>query len=299
MKSIKITIIGAGQIGTAVGSLFAKNQVRFWDKNPLRMKKQLSLESLIPDSDLIFLCLPSWAIREVLEKIKPLLNKKAFVVSLAKGLEGKHGKNMDVLLAEYLPRNRFGLLCGPMIAEEIMKKFPTIGVMATRNRQCFQLVSHALAANFFHLYYTSDVRGAANAGTLKNIYAISLGMADCLELGHNVKGWMITQIINEMTLITKTLGGKVETVLGLCGLGDLIATGFSTDSLHFQVGHDLIKFGKCSLESEGLIAIGSFWQKIKPRYFNLPILKTLYQIIKQKSDPKITFLKLIENISGK
>lgn len=288
----QITIIGTGEIGQAVGSLFPAKSVFFRDINPKKVINQKSLELLIPNSDIVFLCVPSWSVRKTLKTIKPFL-KKQFIISLAKGFEVESGSSMDIVLSEFLAKNNFGILGGPTLAEEIMKKLPTVGVLATANKQAFGQISDSIIAKFFHLDFTNDVRGVAVGGVLKNVYSVVLGMADCLKLGYNTRAWLITQIVNEMRLAAKTLGGKTETFLGLAGLGDLIATGSSTDSLHFLTGHKLIKYGKYSLNNEGLISLPVVWQKICKKKSDFPIMNMLYKIVEKKSNAKKIFLEYI------
>ncbi len=295
MKQLKIGIIGAGEIGQAIGSLFPKKSVHFWDRDLTKIKNE-SLESVVADADLIFLCVPSWAVKEVLPKLQPLVSKNTVgIISLAKGVAKPTGMTMDEILAKYFSTTKFGVLAGPMLAEEIMKKSPTMGVLASRNINIYKTFKKLSKAEFFTLHYSSDVRGAALAGVIKNVYAVALGMADCLELGHNTRAWLFTQMMKEMQMAAKVIGGKSETFLGLAGLGDLVATGSSTDSRHFTVGRELIKYGKCSLSNEGLNSLPVIWRKIARKKTDFPIIEMLHKIVSGKSNAKKTFLAYINN----
>src|SRR3989338_844635 len=83
---------------------------------------------------------------------------------------------------------------------------------------------------------TSDVRGVAVAGVLKNIYALGLGIAHALGWGENQKGWFVSRALREMARAAELLGGTRETMLGIAGLGDLVATGFSPHSHNRTTG---------------------------------------------------------------
>lgn len=294
MKKTKICIIGAGEIGKAIGSLFPKNSVVYWDSNQTKVKYG-SLESSIAGAEIVFLCIPSWAATEVLGNIKKLVSKNTFVISLAKGLVKPQGASMDEMLSKNFSKNQFGILAGPMIAEEIMKQIPTFGILATTNKQIHKKLSQLIVSKSFSLQYTTDVRGAAMGGVIKNVYAVALGMADCLNLGYNTKAWLFTQMMKEMRLASKLFGGKIETFLGLAGLGDLIATGSSTDSRHFFVGHELIKYGKCSLNNEGLNSLPSLWKKVQKQKTEFPIINLIHKIVEGKANSKKTFLAYIGN----
>lgn len=295
MKQPKIGIIGAGEIGQAIGSLFPKQLVHFWDRD-LKKVKNGSMEDVVKDADLIFLCVPSWAVKEVLPKLKPMVSKNTVgIISLAKGVAKPTGMTMDEILSKYFDKNRFGILAGPMLAEEIMKKGQTMGVLATKNPRIYKTFKRLAKTNFFTLHYSTDVQGAALAGVIKNVYAVALGMADCLGLGHNTRAWLFTQMMKEMQMAAKVIGGKTETFLGLAGLGDLVATGSSSDSRHFTVGRELIKYGKCTLSNEGLNSLPVIWKKVARKKADFPVIEMLHKIVAGKSNAKKTFLAYINN----
>ena len=62
---------------------------------------------------------------------------------------------------------------------------------------------------------------------LKNVYAMVFGMADELELGDNVRGFLATATLQELDRIVLHQGGLPGTPYHLAGLGDLITTATS------------------------------------------------------------------------
>lgn len=278
----KTVIIGAGEIGQAINYLLtkgARTKTFFWDKDPSKVPNQLALEELLSKANLVFLCIPSPAVGAVLKDIKPLLRAQTAIVSLTKGIEKDGSKTMDEVLESNLPaENIFGLLSGPMIAEEILRGRKASAVLATSHKRLFTKI-RKLFPDDFQLDYSKDKKGVALAGVLKNVYSVGLGIVDGLELGSNFKGWYVKEVCAEMMVINAALGGKKETVLGLAGIGDFIATGFSKESKNYQAGLSCAKDDKCQVLSEGIYSLPSLAGRLKEVQLEPPILKGLEAIV--------------------
>jgi len=294
MQKINITIIGAGEIGQALALVFRKQgaQVDLWDRDLSRVPNQKPLETLVPKADYLFLCVPSQAVRPVVQTISSLLRKKTGVICLSKGVELKTKKFIPEVLRELLPVGQpFALCGGPMLAEELMQKKPGVSVLASRKLPAFANLSKLLSGSVIRLELSSDIMGVAASGVLKNIYAMALGVASELGWGANAEAWLVSQCLTEMEKITVKLGGREETVCYTAGLGDLIATGFSPYSKNRQTGSELVKTGKCCVGGEGATSFPAVWSRLGVLTKNFPILIMLRKIIIQHQNAK----KLFEN----
>ncbi len=76
---------------------------------------------------------------------------------------------------------------------------------------------------------------------LKNVYAILFGVADGLELGDNMRGYLATAAMHELERIVAGLGGSAGAAHRLAGLGDLITTATSKGSHHHELGRRLAR----------------------------------------------------------
>lgn len=274
----QVVIIGAGEIGKALGKVIEKNaQVFLWDKNPERVEGQKPLEEIIPQADFLFLCVPSWAVLPALEEVKKHLTEKTTIISLTKGLvEG--GKTMaDV--------HEGGILGGPLLAEELMKGEAGYGVLGAR-REIFDKTAPLFADTDITLEYSEDRQGVALAGVLKNVYALALGMAEGLDLGDNTLGHLATQALKEMREITEILGGEKETILGNAGLADFIATSFSHYSANRETGEKIVKGEVGNLKSEGLVSLPILLKILEGKTDQFPLLQALKNIIIDKKEAK-------------
>jgi glycerol-3-phosphate dehydrogenase (NAD(P)+) len=71
---------------------------------------------------------------------------------------------------------------------------------------------------------THDVVGVEISGVAKNIIAIATGISDGLALGTGARSTLITYGLAEIAKLGLALGGRIETFMGLSGIGDLILT---------------------------------------------------------------------------
>ena len=102
-----------------------------------------------------------------------------------------------------------------------------------------------------------------------------------LELGCNFRGWYVAQACFEMGEIVPKLGGKKETVYGQSGVGDLVATGFSSNSRNHQAGLNLVKDQSLEMSSEGTRSISQICNLLG-KYSHYPLLNILRLVVVDK-----------------
>ncbi|OGY46446.1 MAG: hypothetical protein A2744_03270 [Candidatus Buchananbacteria bacterium RIFCSPHIGHO2_01_FULL_44_11] len=292
----KVVIIGHGAIGGAIKSLLKIKPnitINLWDIDGRRVKKKLPLIKTVPQADFLFLCIPSRSVPPVLDTIAPMINKKTVVIAVAKGIERQSKKFIDQFLASRLGQKQpIALLYGPMLATELKRHQGGVGVVAAKKITTGRRIGGLFSQTTLATEYSTDLRGVAVVGVLKNIYALILGIADGLNWGKNKKGWLITQSIREMTRLVKKLGGKEQTVLGFAGLGDLITTGFSTDSRNSQVGRLLAESPYCPLSCEGCISLPIIVKLAGRERKKLILLKALFEVSESKHQASVVFKKV-------
>jgi len=257
-----IAVLGGGSFGTAVANLLAENghSVRQWMRDPqqaeaIRLNREnprylkgikilpgvtavTDLPATIAGSSLIFVALPSSALRSVLARHADQLTGR-MLVSLTKGIEAQSFKLMSEILEEVAPGARIGVLSGPNLAREIAEHALTATVVASADEALCERVQAVLHGRTFRVYASSDRFGVELGGALKNVYAIIAGMAVALGMGENTKSMLITRALAEMTRFAVSQGANPMTFLGLAGVGDLIVTCSSSKSRNYQVGFAL------------------------------------------------------------
>ena len=257
-----IAVLGGGSFGTALANLLAENgqAVRLWMRDPaqaeaIRTQREnprylkgikvlpgvepvTDLATTIAGSELIFVVLPSSALRLVLQPVSGLLAGK-MLVSTTKGIEAQSFKLMSQIIEEIAPQARIGVLSGPNLAREIAEHALTATVIASEDEALCRAVQAVLHGRTFRVYASGDRFGAELGGALKNVYAIMAGMAASLGMGENTKSMLVTRALAEMTRFAVRLGANPMTFLGLAGVGDLIVTCTSPKSRNYQVGYAL------------------------------------------------------------
>jgi glycerol-3-phosphate dehydrogenase (NAD(P)+) len=292
-----VTIIGAGNLGKAVAAVLARREdarVRMWDKDPERVPGQGDVAAAVSGADVVFFCVPSWVMRDAVSAVAPHLKTEEIVVSMAKGLEGTSHKTMDALLAEVLPPGqRFALMSGPMLSVELMKGLPGAAAVAASETSTSAKIEALFAGTNLRVERSTDLRGIAIAGVLKNVYALALGVADGLVWEGNAKGLLVARAVREMAEIMGSLGCEPGTILGPAGIGDLVATGFSPHSRNRTFGYELVRTGKCDIESEGCASIEALNAMLGSRSEKLPVFQAVRRTVAGKASAAETFEALL------
>jgi glycerol-3-phosphate dehydrogenase (NAD(P)+) len=139
---------------------------------------------------------------------------------------------------------------------------------------------------------TTDLCGVELCSTLKNVYAIALGICDGMGLGANTKAFVGTLAMDEMARICEALGGRADTVYGLAGLGDLLTTGYSRHSRNRTLGELLGKGGDWRVfrdekTVEGVAACGAIKELMSESGLSLPLLQTIDAILCERAEAPV------------
>ena len=304
-----IAVLGGGSFGTAIANLLAENgqAVRLWmrdseqaeairrnHENPRYLKGIRMHAGIEPTTDLpatlaacelVFVALPSVALRQALQPVCAALSGK-MLVSTTKGIEAQSFKLMSQILEEIAPDARIGVLSGPNLAREVAEHALTATVIASSDEALCRHVQETLHGRTFRVYASGDRFGVELGGALKNVYAIMSGMAAALGMGENTKSMLITRALAEMTRFAVTLGANPMTFLGLAGVGDLIVTCSSPKSRNYQVGHALGEglsldeaVGRLGEVAEGVNTIKVLKAKADAMQVYMPLVTGLHAIL--------------------
>lgn len=268
---MKVTVLGAGSWGTALALVLARNghEVELLGRQDEALEQLMSrrenlrylpgfvlpatvhfglLDEGSTDSDLTVCAVPSGAVRPVLEHI----HAPKILCMAGKGLEPDGSILTDVATSVH-PASKVAAISGPNLARELAEGIPTAAVAASTDPGIAEVVRDAFNGRTFRVYITDDVAGVELAGALKNVMAIGAGMSDGLGFGDNTKGALLSRGLSEIARLGMALGARLETFLGLAGVGDLFATASSKLSRNYRVGYGL---GQGRILTEILAEIG-------------------------------------------
>src|SRR5690606_20005172 len=162
------------------------------------------------------------------------------LVLCSKGIDAGSGRLMHEVAAHAAPAIGIAVLSGPTFAHEVAAGLPTAVTLACGQGEAqWQRLAPALARPTFRPYYSDDLVGAEIGGAVKNVLAIACGVVEGLGLGQNARAALIARGYAEMLRFGEALGAERSTLAGLCGLGDLVLTCYSTSSRNFSLGEAL------------------------------------------------------------
>ncbi|MEK6806077.1 MAG: NAD(P)H-dependent glycerol-3-phosphate dehydrogenase [Pseudomonadota bacterium] len=312
-----ITVLGAGSYGTALAIQLARKEIDtyLWGRNAQQLQ-QLARERenknylpgckfpshLKPTGDLavavaagedILVAVPSHALNSTLRLLAPLLKPEQGVISACKGLEPETGKLVHEMVEEVLGKDRkFAAISGPTFAKEVGLGLPTAVTVASLDALYADRIVNALHGGGFRAYSSHDVIGVEIGGSAKNVMAIGVGIADGLGLGANTRAAMITRGLAEIMRLGEALGGRMETFMGLAGLGDLVLTCTDDQSRNRRLGLALAK-GK-SLEKaqaeikqvvEGVRAAPEVLRLAHKHNVDMPITEQVVRVLRGEITP--------------
>lgn len=258
MAAMRMAVVGAGSWGTTVASLAASNTpTMLWarrdhvaaainseHKNPdylgaslsPELRATASLEEAVASADIVVMAVPSQGFRQVLADAAGFIRPWVPIVSLSKGLEAGSMLRMSQVANEVMPGHPVAVLTGPNLASEISVGQPAASVVAIDDAVIATALQELFSSPTFRVYTNPDVVGCEIAGVVKNVIAIASGIAMGMGFGDNTRATLITRGLAEMTRLAEALGGNAESLAGLAGMGDLIATCSSTSSRNTTVG---------------------------------------------------------------
>jgi glycerol-3-phosphate dehydrogenase (NAD(P)+) len=265
---MRIAIIGAGSWGTALSIMAGRagHDVRLWARNsdlveeinrehtnstylaphviPENVTATGDMTEALQEAELVILAAPSHVTRELVTRMLPCLQPQMIFISATKGIEIETGKRVSQVLRDVLDERfepRFVCLSGPSFAQEVAAGQPTAVVAAGSSIRYSRLVQAELSFQNLRIYTNTDVVGTEIGGSVKNVMAVAAGMVAGLGLGTNSVAALITRGLAEITRLALAEGARMETLMGLAGMGDLVLTCTGGLSRNRYVGQELGK----------------------------------------------------------
>ncbi len=329
---MKVSVLGAGYMGSAMAEVAAMrgHEVRLWGTwlddamiEPLlagqehpKLKKKLDariqvlrsgdLASALDGAELVIHGVSSDGLVPVLTKALAHIPDVP-VLSVTKGfLPGKDGAmdRIDVIASEVAGRPlRWVHAAGPAKAIEIARSVLTWMTFASARLEDAEACKSVMGGDHVRVTATDDIAGAEIASAMKNAYATGLGLwegfvgADC----HNARAACFQQAVVEMSRLSVAGGGRVETVIGAAGVGDLHVTAAAGRNRAFGervgkgkpaklVAAEMLASGELT---EGYPAIASAWRwAAEHGVTELPLLAALHAIVWEGKDVGATLGQL-------
>lgn len=320
----RVGILGAGAWGTALAVIAnrAGADVTLWTRNPFVLESvQIKNRNnvYLPDAfldpaivvtdriqnacatELLLLVVPSQHIRKTCIGISDYLSPKVPLVICAKGIERGSLALMSEVVQSVLPENPVAVLSGPNFAREAAKGMPTATTIACKDEDIGEEIVFTLGTSVFRPYLHDDIIGVQVAGAVKNVIAIACGIAMGKNLGENAIAALVTRALSEVRRLTLAKGGRMDTLLGLSGLGDMILTCMSPTSRNTSLGMALAKgntldqiLAKPGGVAEGVTSAESVVQLAELLKVEMPICKAVYDVLYKDAPVEDAIAALLE-----
>ena len=313
-----IAVLGGGSWGTTFAKVLADggSDVVIWARRPdiaQEIRDTHRNSTYLPDIDLpqnidaspdmakvlsqahqVYLAVPSQHLRTNLRDALPSIAADALVVSLMKGVEALSGLRMSQVIQEGgIESSRVAVVSGPNLALEIAQEQPTAAVASSANPEVARAVALVATNSYFKTFTNTDVVGTEFGGVLKNLIAVAVGIADGVGYGENTKASIITRGLAEITAFAAAFGAQPQTMSGLAGLGDLIATCESPLSRNNQAGRMLGQghsftdvVATMNQTAEGLSAVKPVLELAASKGIAMPIVTQVGQVLDGSRDPR-------------
>jgi glycerol-3-phosphate dehydrogenase (NAD(P)+) len=344
-------VLGAGSWGTSIAKVIAEThpyiQVRMWayeksaaasinDKHentdflhgiplPLTIIATNNIRDALSGASAVLISTPSKVVPDISQKIAPYITSTMHMGFLSKGFCKIHGEVLTIsqTIERLIPvaRGRSVAISGPSHAEEVSVKFHTCLNIGGLDQQARSVFSALLTCDYVSCRETADIRAVELGGTLKNPAAIAAGMISALpNCGDNLAGALISEAMREMARLGSVFGVKLDAMIDVSGLGDLVATALSSHSRNRRFGSDIARYfnkkrsswnifdriflkiqpklyiermsEKFKYLAEGAYAIEPLIEIAEHEGISIPVYRSLYEVLMNKRDPRL----LIETI---
>lgn len=311
---MKILILGAGAYGLALANILNdKNEVTVYSvikKEIDNLNQTYSNEKLFPgvilpknikftndielatqNIELIIIAIPTNYIDETLKLLENKISGNINICIASKGINSTTHKFAYDIIKERIKSDNIYIISGPSFAIDTIKKEHLILTLAGKNPE---KIKNIFPEQYIKIEQTTDIIGVELAGTLKNIFAISCGILEGMNVSESTKASFLNKIIVETKNLIIAYGGNCETIFNSASLGDIILTCSSKKSRNFSLGYlignkndkEEIKKYLENNTVEGIDALISIKNILKEENINNTLINLIYEIIFNNTDIK-------------
>jgi glycerol-3-phosphate dehydrogenase (NAD(P)+) len=316
---MKIAVMGAGSWGTTYAKVLADagNDIWLWARRediteeintthrnadylpgiklPANLRASSDVAEVLAGAEQVFLAVPAQTLRANLAEWGSLIEPNAILVSLMKGVERDTGLRMSEVIAEStgFAVAQIAVVSGPNLSQEIAAEQPAASVASSSSRDTAIAVAEVSSNSYFTCFTNNDVIGTEFGGILKNLIAVAIGIVNGVGYGENTKASIMTRGLAEISRFAVAYGAQPNTMIGLAGLGDLIATSESPLSRNHKAGEMLGRgyslrevLKRMSQTAEGLSSVKPILALAEAKGIAMPIVEQVHAVLDGRMDPR-------------
>jgi glycerol-3-phosphate dehydrogenase (NAD(P)+) len=253
----RASVIGAGSFGTALAVLLVRAGLRTTlqtrtAEQAARLNGERENTAYLPGvalpaglrvepasagagrADYVFLAVPSRGLASaIVELAAGEPGRRTAIVSVAKGLVPPDGRAPTAVLAAHFGAHRVACVGGPAHAQEMVRHGAGL-VAASADEALARALAQVFTRAGVVCEQSNDPVGVELAGAAKNAAALAAGATEAQ--GANAAGAAAGHIFAEVWRYAETQGARPESLIGLAGVGDLLATALARESRNRRAG---------------------------------------------------------------
>ena len=325
-----IGVIGGGSWATAIVKMLCENvnSINWWMRNEdsishietyghnpnyisdAELKKEnlnisSDINSVIENSDLIVLAVPSAFLKSTLNNLNVSLKEK-IIVSAIKGIVPEN----NTIVGEFIhnqydvPYKNIGVLTGPCHAEEVALERLSYLTVACSDVEKAEFFANSISGRYIKTNVSDDIYGTEYSSVLKNVVALASGICHGLGYGDNFQAVLISNAIREIKRFVDKAHPINRDIKESAYLGDLLVTSYSQFSRNRTFG-EMIGRG-CGVNSaqlqlkmiaEGYYAVKCISEINEKLKVSMPINQAVYNILYEKKSVRNEISDLTEKLN--
>ena len=327
----KIALIGGGSWATALTKILSENgnRVDWWLRskddvqhllrtghNPRYLSSVLfdrqlvfpttDLTEAVAEADWLVLAVPAAFVQPVLDKLgRDALRHKLGVVSAIKGMI----PTRNVLVTDYvqerfrLPPSKVGVIAGPCHAEEVALEKQSYLTIGSPDAGLARSFCDLLRCRYVQAHPATDLDGIEYCAVMKNIIALTGGIAHGLGYGDNFLAVLVSNAVQEIRRFLQAISPQPRDLSASAYLGDLLVTAYSQFSRNRTFGNMVgrgysVKSAQLEMNmvAEGYYAVKSIHELNRQLKVSMPITTAAYNILYERIAPAVELEILKEKL---
>jgi glycerol-3-phosphate dehydrogenase (NAD(P)+) len=308
---MKICILGTGVYGIALSKVLNNgvNEINMWTNSKeeaIKLQKRRinpamedikiddnieidwKLSKSIKNKDVILIAIPTKFLNSVFTKLKKRIDPKQYIIIASKGLDDDKNDFLSNTLKKFNIEKKLGFISGPTFAHDLALGDYGVVTAAAENDRTLNILEKMFENTNIDISKSNDIFGVQLLGTVKNIMAIIMGMADSLKLSNTTHTKLLMIMLDEVKKMVTDFGGQEKTLMERAGIGDIILTCLNDQSRNYTYGKLLATNSKKAEEFknsntvEGLNNLSHIKEMVDERNKSYEFIDMLCDIINNK-----------------
>lgn len=256
---MKICILGTGVYGIALSKVLnnGQNEINMWTNskeeaialqknriNPAMSDIKIdnninidyNLSKSIKNKDVLLIAIPTKFLNSIFSKFKKKVDNNQYIIIASKGLDYDKNDFLSNTLKKYNIEKKSGFISGPTFAHDLAKGDYGVITAASENDKTLNIIEKIFENTNINISKSNDIYGVQLLGTVKNIMAIIMGMADSLKLSNTTNVKLLMLMLDEVKKMIVEFGGQEKTLMERAGIGDIILTCLNDQSRNYTYG---------------------------------------------------------------